>query len=198
MNDPKLGWEKITEVKEEKGMKMVIHRRPIAPKSDIMMSRFDATIRDKTLRSANWYFGHYEESIKDNAEMKDKIIKLEMLERNGDTTVYHTIIKLGLLASNRESIVSLTQRKINDNKYLWVTQSLDRPDIPLSKDTYRMEIHKSTMIEQVGNDLVFTNFDCADMKGYIPKSLLNMVIGAMASKGFRNVQKNLGEIEADL
>ena len=198
LNDPKLGWQKITEAKEEKGMLLLVHRRPIAPKSDIMMSRAECTFRDRTLRSANWVFGHYEEAIKDNKDMKDKLVKFDVLERNEETTVFHFIMKLGLLADNRESITSLTQKKINDNKYLWITQSLDRPDIPVPKDTYRIEIHKSTMIEQVGNDLVITNFDCADMKGYIPKSLLNMLIGAMAMKGMRNLQGKFDEIEADL
>ena len=54
------------------------------------------------------------------------------------------------------------------------------------------------MVEQVGNDLVLTNFESADMKGYIPKSLLNMLTGAMAQKGMRDLQKNIDRVEADL
>ena len=179
-------------------MQLKVHRRPIAPKSDIMISRADIIFRNKTLRSANWFLGHYEEMIKDNVEMKDKILKFDVLERSGNVTVFHFIMKLGLLASNRETIISLTQKKINDKKYIWFTQSIDRPDIEIPKDTYRMEIHKSTMVEQVGDDLVMTNFECADMKGYIPKSLLNMLTGAMVMKGMRNFITKLDETEADL
>ena len=120
--------------------------------------------------------------------MKDRLKKFEVLERNDDFTVYLSIMNLGMLVTDRESIISLTKKKINDNKYLWITQSLDRPDIEIPKDTYRIEVHKSTMIEQVGDDLVMTNFDCADMKGYIPKSLLNMLIGAMVMKGMKNLK----------
>lgn len=136
--------------------------------------------------------------IKDNAEMKEKILKFDVLERSGNVTVFHFIMKLGLLASNRESIISLTQKKINDKKYLWISQSIDRPDIEIPKDTYRIEVHKSTMVEQVGDDVVMTNFECSDIKGYIPKSLLNMVTGAMVMKGMKNFMSKLGETEADL
>ena len=121
MSDKKLGWEKILDAKEENGIIATLHRRPIGPKSDIMMSRADITIRKQTLRSANWIFGHYEESLKESKDMKDKLKVFEVLERNDDFTVYHSIMNLGMLVTDRESIISLTKKKINDSKYLWIT-----------------------------------------------------------------------------
>lgn len=123
MNDSKLGWTKIMGAKEENGLLIQVYRRPIAPNSDIMMSRADLTLRNAPLRAINYIFGHYEEMIENNTEMKDKILKFDCLERSGNSSTFHMIIKLGLLASNRESIVSLSKKKINDNKYLWITQS---------------------------------------------------------------------------
>ncbi len=62
-------------------------------------------------------------------------------------------------------------------------------EIPLKANVVRMEMMKIQELEQVGEDLKMVDVTYMDMKGYIPASMMNIVMITMISKILASLNK---------
>jgi len=88
---------------------------------------------------------------------------------------------MGMMASDRDLVLTTTVKKIADNKWLsFQKSSLDGSQYPLNDKCVRMYCFVCQLYEQVGDDVHITEFRQMDLNGYFPKSMMNKVMSVSA------------------
>ena len=63
---------------------------------------------------------------------------------------------------------------------MYLSNSVKHKDYPLKENVVRTSVSGCTILEEKGNDLVFTKLNTFDMGGYYPPRLLNMVVANLS------------------
>lgn len=75
-----------------------------------------------------------------------------------------------------------------------VIESTDYEGVPEIPGVVRIQMFKAVKIEQVGDDIVLTDFSNMDMKGYFPMRLMNMMVATRMPEMIKTTRKALNEI----
>ena len=106
---------------------------------------------------------------------------MKILERdqNGKPIEVYIKGKSTFLISSRDAIYRF-ERFDNQpcGSHIMIMRSVDRPNLPIPKNTIRMEMWKASRAIEKGNDVHFVDFTYFDLKGYIPKTLLRLSMGS--------------------
>lgn len=82
------------------------------------------------------------------------------------------------MMSSRDGIIEIISEVDKQGRAVSILHTKERNDIPVPDNTVRMDFWRGSMIQDRGNDCYYLFFEVMDLKGYVPKSLLNMGIGA--------------------
>ena len=107
----------------------------------------------------------------------------------------YAVMKMPMFISNRDIHIKFSKTDLGNGRFLFSSTSINKPDWPSPKGTLRMSIAAYSFVENVGNDLHLVEFANADMKGYIPASLLNMVIGSVTAKEYNDMAIMLANLK---
>ncbi len=79
---------------------------------------------------------------------KSQVKEFKVVERNkeGYPSIIYTKAKLPCM-TDRENLIEMYQKELGDGKHLFITQSVERDDYPVSKDSIRMDLFKATCIQ---------------------------------------------------
>ena len=61
--------------------------------------------------------------------------------------------KMGAMCSDREALYKLESKEIGENKWLTITSTFERPDVPCDPNCVRMQYFKASQTEMIGEDL---------------------------------------------
>ena len=61
-----------------------------------------------------------------------------------------------------------------------------------------MKLFKYSVISQVGDELLFEDIANFNMGGYVPSSLMNMMLGSLMAKGITRFKDRLDKLQATL
>ena len=101
---------------------------------------------------------------------------------------------LGMFMSDRDNLFSFKMREMPDGSKVYNTSSIEDPRYPEVDGVVRMMIFKHSVVVQKGDDLEFTDLANFNIGGYVPASLLNMVMGSMMKKGIATFSSKLRKI----
>jgi len=176
VNDKAFKWSLVIDMKEADGISMVIHKRPMEGKS-INLTRSNIIMRNIKIQTWKNFINNYDKHIKD-MDKKNKIVEFKWLENKPEEGYWlmYSVSKMGSLASDRENLIEMTLHELDEKKFIYISKTVERDDVPVKAGCVRMEIFKATHVEQVGEDIELTEFSNFDLKGYFPSSLFNMVM----------------------
>jgi hypothetical protein len=177
------GWKLVINSPFKDGVSFSTYSRPFEG-GGINLQRSDGKMTGVTVEA-------WEKMMCDPKNMKHKMVtKLEYVERSESESIIEERIKIPFL-SEREIVFKMTSKRTPDGK-LWIsTESIEDARVPIKKDLIRMEFIKHIVCWMEGNDCHFTEFNRADMKGYVPVRLINMAMSSSATKAMKEVYKKL-------
>ena len=153
----------------------------------------------KNIKIETWknFINNYDKHIK-KMDDKNRIVEFRWLENKPEEGYWlmFSESKMGSLASNRENLIEMTLHEKGPKSFIYISKTVERDDIPVKSGCVRMEIFKATHVEQVGEDVVLTEFSNFDLKGYFPSSLFNMVMAQAAKEGMKKFYKTLQDEQA--
>ena len=143
------------------------------------MVRTDSKLKGVTVKQYKDFMGDTDKIKNDKSIKEFRIIE----EFPPDRKIYYMEMNVPLM-NNRTTLLNLTLNdKLDDGKQvLMLSQSIERDDVPEEKGKIRMHILGSGLARMEGDYLHITEFMQMDMKGYIPSSLMNMVLSEMAQQ----------------
>jgi len=150
VNDPKSGWRKSLEQKEKDGVIALLHQRGVEGKS-LNIVRNDAVIKNVSLKAYAVFCSAWDQYQIEFDTYKQQVAykMVEQKEEDGiKKVVQYSRMKMGPMVSDRESLIYSEIRELADNKFLVISNTIDRDDIPPAADAVRMEFFKATQYEQ--------------------------------------------------
>ena len=109
---------------------------------------------------------------------------------NGDCIKY---IRISMpLMSDRDNVLAISTKNIDDGWFLNM-KTVEHQAMPPVKSVIRMFNHVNAYFKQEGDHVSMIDFEYANMKGYLPASLLNMAIASETAKEFKNMMKYIYE-----
>ena len=94
-------------------------------------------------------------------------------------------------------VVRKSDKFMPDGSLLYTAESVDLPEEKLRKGIVRMEMFKTVLVRQDPDspeDLLVTEYSNMDMKGYFLPRIMNMMTGAILSKGYAKMRKILTDV----
>lgn len=79
---------------------------------------------------------------------------------------------------------------------MYTTRSIEHPECPVSDDAVRVQVFKASLVKNEAGNLRLVEFQNMDVGGYIPASLMNMVMGSMLSRGLERFKAEMLEKQA--
>ena len=94
------------------------------------------------------------------------------------------------MMSDRDNVLQVTTKKMDDGTLLTM-RTVEHPAMPEVKKVIRMYNHLVLMVKPKGNNTIMYDFEYANMKGYLPASLMNMALASETAKEFKNMMNIL-------
>ena len=107
---------------------------------------------------------------------------------NGDCIKYMRVSMP--LMTDRDNVMSLSTREMEGGWFLNM-KTVEHPAMPPQKKIIRMFNHVNAFFKQEGDNVTMVDFEYANMKGYLPASLMNMAIASETAKEYKNMMNNL-------
>ena len=189
-DDPSSKWTKITDLFSKDKYKAVIHRRPIEGDS-----------RGGSMLKMDMVF--YKTSIKEFLELFkngppiDNMKERKVVKGTEEDKYIYIRMSPGGFVSDRDQVVRKTVETMADGSVLLTIKTHELPEYPETPGVVRVEIFKTMMLVQEGEDLKVTDFSHLDLKGYFPVRIMNMMLGTMMSKNIPKIRKTVEEIQAN-
>ena len=142
------------------------------------------TFKDRTLDDVDILFNY--EEINELYEYKT----IEKPDANTRFCVVECKVPL-MLMTRRDLVCKLTRTRLNNRQVLLRCHSTDHPQYPLREDRIRAYMITYALFEQQENALKFTFYSAFDMKGIIPRSIIDMTICSVQSELGRCVARGL-------
>ena len=127
-----------------------------------------------------------------------EFITIESDEATGQPTVCYFNFPMPMFMTDRDGLFRMTRISVADNKAIYWTKSLEHPDYPVRSDRIRMNMTAYSVIEEVDGGLAMVEYSNADMKGYIPASLINMTLGSIMQQEYTDMAVMLNELKATM
>ena len=161
---------------EKKGFEIFVYKRPMEG-SSLDITRCDGVMRGITLKSVKKFCRDYEK-YSARVDKKNLMKSFTYIKNNDpeDHFLFHTRSKISAMATDRESVVEMDLKDLDDGSLFQLCQSVEHDDFPHVDDAVRMMYYKSMVWTQDGPDVRFTQFENMDLRGYFPASLMNMII----------------------
>ena len=142
------------------------------------LARVEVTYKDITFDKYMKYINDWEGLFSKDPQYK----KIKVIEKNaeGQPTLVYLRLGLGMLMTDRDLVCSATHKKATDGKHMIVLHTTDHPDYPETDDTIRIQSYYAATLEPTadGKGVKLFELQVSDAMGYIPPSLLNMVMGS--------------------
>ena len=125
----------------------------------------------------------------------------KLIERTGDDNcldakVYYKM-KLPMM-SDRDLVIQVHQEKKDDGSYWGYASSIEHPDYPTIKNVVRMySLTYFKVSEESDGILNYTEISNFDLKGYLPASLMNMIMSSEVEKEFRALYNHLVKVSKE-
>ena len=180
--DPALQWKKRLTLKD-KDVSLDIWQRP-SPDDDHML-RIDMDIYGITMQAFKVFIHDIENSFGGNSKM---VKQMKVLERdeNDMPSAIHNIMKMPLM-NEREGVIKIDFKELDDGKFLYMMNSYERDDIPITADRIRLDMFKGIIFEPIENGIRSTQLQQMNMKGQFPMRLMNMAVSTAARKQIKEV-----------
>ena len=106
-------------------------------------------------------------------------------------------MKMPMFMTDRYGLNQCDVKDLGDGRKLYAQKTIsDAPGFVEPENSIKMQYAAFSLVEAVGDDLHLVEFMNADMKGYVPPALMNMILGSMASHEYIAMADNLREIKA--
>ena len=119
-----------------------------------------------------------------------------MLESTPNKVVVYTRSKMPMFLSDRELIFQIDKYPQQDGTLLYTTRSIEHPECPATGDAVRIQVFKASLVSNEGSNLRLIEYQHMDVGGYVPASLMNMVMGSMLSRGLERFKMEMQEKQA--
>ena len=97
-----------------------------------------------------------------------------MAERvDGLPTLFYASVSFPMLLTERDNVLRLNTKRLDDNKILTVMYSVDHPLFPVREDRVRINGQQFSYLEQIGPNTKESNYEMIDLKGFIPTVIVN-------------------------
>lgn len=124
-------------------------------------------------------------------------MKVTAWNEAGDPTELYCVLKMPMFFSNRDLHIKLQKTIIRDGLALYTSSSISKPEYPSPSGTLRASIFAYSFIKEVEEGMHCVEFSNADLKGYIPATLLNMAIGSVTAKEYCEMGDKLKKIKEE-
>lgn len=107
-----------------------------------------------------------------------------VLIEDGEVKIYKFGFKIPLM-SKRDVVCSVIK---NDDKKYVILKSVEHPSCPETKGVIRanmIDCYKMTKLENGHVEVL--EISSFDLKGYVPKSFMNMILGSMATDEYKKL-----------
>lgn len=148
------------------------------------------------LKFTNAKIDWYNQMVRNGPPM-DNMVERRIIKSEGNDHYYYLRVKIGKFVSDREVVVKKSDSWLPDGSLLYSIESVDLPEEKTRPGCVRMEMFKTVLVRQdpeSPDDLWVTEYSNMDMKGYFPPRIMNMMTGAILSKGYTKLRKILTEI----
>lgn len=137
------------------------------------MLRLDASLKDVKMDDFVDYFMNPPPS---QQAMIKEMRTLEEIDEN--TKIVYWRFKMPMM-SERDNVISLHKRKLDDGSVYFCVKTVERADTPEVKGIVRMFLYTRGLMKPNPEDpsaIDYTELSFFNMKGYFPARLMNMVI----------------------
>ena len=190
-NDPANGWS-LRVTHSEEGVEFVNYTKMVEG-FDLQWTFNKCTFKNIKIAAMHDMMTNIEKHQRDdNPNVKEFIT----IDRHPDGLIKtgYSRASLGMFMSDRDNLFSLTAREMPDGSKVYNTSSIEDPRYPEVDGVVRMMIFKHSVVTQVGDDLQFIDLANFNIGGYVPASLLNMVMGSMMKAGIAKFAEKLKKI----
>lgn len=195
INDAANNWKLRCDFNEpEKGLGVygTVHTKSL-PGFNVDWSRSEGYYKDINLACYDYLMKNVEEVYAKKEGMTD--LKVTDKDADGLACELYAVINMPMFMSNRDLHVKFLKSEPKPSLYLYTSSTINKPDYPSPSGTLRMGIFAYSFVEMTDKGLHMIEYANADMKGYIPSSLLNMVLGSVTSKEYIDLAPTLESIK---
>ena len=94
------------------------------------------------------------------------------------------------MMSDRDNVIQYSMLNVDGGTLMAVT-TVEHPAMPPVPKVIRMFNHMLAFVKQDGENVHMIDYEYANLKGYLPASLMNMAIASETAKEFTNMMKTL-------
>lgn len=180
--DKKIGWKKKVEQKQfANGYKCTVYQRKQKGIAGDLL-RIECEFENCTVEEVVDYFVN-PPPTKMFKEFRD-------IEKLNDGSIIK-YIRVGMpMMSDRDNVLFVSQMKVDDGVLLTL-RTVEHPAMPPIPKVVRMYNHIVCFCKQSGNNVIMLDFEYANLKGYLPASLLNMAVASETAKQFATMMKHI-------
>lgn len=182
LTSKEIGWKtKVNQKVFKKGYKCTVHQRKQKDKN-IDLLRIDAEFQNCTVDQVLDCFI--------NMPTDNQVTEYKTLEECADGSIIkYYRVKLPMM-TDRDNVIQIFTEKKDGGVFLTI-KSVEYAAMPPVKNVIRMFNYVSCMLKQEGDNVIFTDIEHFDIKGYMPSSLLNMTIASETAKGLASQMKHI-------
>ena len=186
------GWSKVTDFKKDAGKPYfgALHKK-IVPGYSVNWTRSDLTFVDCKIEAWRALLQDIEGMAKENP----KLVEFNILEKHpsGLPKLIYERIAMGMMFSERELVIKFEEVTSTDGSMTFTVSSIDHPDYPEDGKRVRMKIFKRSRIRPDGPNMKLEEVLNMNMGGYVPSSILNMMIGSLYGAGLDKMVPKIKE-----
>ena len=132
-------------------------------------------------------------------EKTEQIKEWGIIEENDKRLVAWSTMSFGMLMSSRFGCYQCDRMRQPDGSMVITTRTVQHPEAPAHlKNHVSINCLKYSKYWKEGTDLHIVEHSMTDLGGYIPSSLMNMVMGSLMAKGYPMIVNQLKEIQTEL
>merc|ERR1712071_530505 len=133
----------------------------------VFIMRNEMTMKDIKMATFNEFAANFDKQM-DDKEMKHiKEFKVVTKLEDGTPEIMYSRSKMPMM-TERENLVKITKRVLDDGRTLSVARSVDMPEYPITKKSIRMTMFKASVFYEKEGNLHLTEYSNFDLGGYFP------------------------------
>ena len=193
VNDPANKWEKKMDVAKNNGMSATIYAKSV-PGYRVDWIHSDAFYEGITMETFMTLNKDVERMFKGHNQHRE--MRTLKYDEDGTPCEMYGRNSMGMFMTDRDNLAKRTVKKNPDGSTLIMMRSFTHPDYPEKDDCIRIRFYLNQLAKEVDGGLHIKTHQNIDPRGYIPSSLMNLVLGTTTKEYLTNMNKNMQEFQA--
>lgn len=141
------------------------------------------------------FFGNFTKNMADSKHIK-KMAIFEKDDQGMPLKMY--CLQSFPMMTDREMLIELEIKKMDDGKHLWLSNSFNHPDYPIGDHAIRCDLYRAILFWPEGEGTRGVEFQHMDFKGYFPMRLLNMAMSSIMKKNSGKMVEKMEKLQQEL